>query len=197
MVSQKYASMLVLVMNCFSQEDFTWQEIWRTSIYLFKIRCNDRLVTYFSLMYSYRINTNSYIAFNIFMCRISIITYKMLIIAGTSNEKTSSLTIYRVLCRNDTIFYRQELGSLFQVQEKLKVCRNSKLIFSSSSFIADGNHVKTVWLHVVVFREHNIMHFLDIFIYLNIILWKYIKIALILSVTQFKPVCKFPNFRLH
>ena len=58
-----------------------------------------------------------------------------------------------------TIFYRQELGSLFQMQEKLKVCRNSKLNFSSSCFIADDSHVKTVWLHVVVFSEHDILHF--------------------------------------
>ena len=32
---------------------------------------------------------------------------------------------------------------------------------------------------------------------LNIIQWKYPKIALILLITQMKPVYKFPNFRLH
>ena len=32
---------------------------------------------------------------------------------------------------------------------------------------------------------------------LTIILWKYLKIALILSITQIKPVYKFPNFCLH
>ena len=60
---------------------------------------------------------------------------------------------------NVTIFYREKLASLFQVQEKLKACRSSKLNFSSSSFIADGSRVKIVWLHVVVFGEHDILHF--------------------------------------
>ena len=41
-------------------------------------------------------------------------------------EKTTELTIYAILCQNVTIFYRQELSPLFQVQEKLKACRNSK-----------------------------------------------------------------------
>ena len=56
----------------------------------------------------------------------------MLFIKGISNEKTKELTIYGILCQNITIFYRQELTSLFQVQEKLKACRNTKLNFSSS-----------------------------------------------------------------
>ena len=34
-------------------------------------------------------------------------------------------------------------------------------------------------------------------IFLNIIQWKYLKIALIISIAQIKPVYKFPNFRLH
>ena len=83
----------------------------------------------------------------------------MLIITRISNEKTNQLTIYGILCRNVTIFYRQELASLFQVQEKLKECRNSKLKFLSSRFIANENHVKIVWLHVVVFSEHDLLHF--------------------------------------
>ena len=73
-------------------------------------------------------------------------------------KKTNELTIYGKLCRNAAIFYRQELASLFQVQEILKVCRSSKLNFSSSYFIADNGHVKIVWLHEVVFSEHNIWH---------------------------------------
>ena len=113
-------------------------------------------------------NQHKYIAFEIFTCRILIISYKMLIITGISNEKTNALTIYGILCWNVTIFYRQELGSLFQVHEKLKACRKSKLNFSSSCFIADNNHVKTLWLHVVVFSEHDILHFLD-----NVHLFKY------------------------
>ena len=35
------------------------------------------------------INKNKYIAFNIFSCRILIISYKMLVATGISNEKTS------------------------------------------------------------------------------------------------------------
>ena len=73
----------------------------------------------------------------------------MVIITGTSNEKSNELTIYGKLCRNVTIFYRQELASLFQVQEKLKGCRSSKLNFSSSCFITDDSHVTIVWLHHV------------------------------------------------
>ena len=64
-----------------------------------------------------------------------------------------------ILCQNVTIFYRQELSSLFQGQEKLKACRNSKLNFSSSGLIAYDSHVKTVWLREVVFSEHDILHF--------------------------------------
>ena len=84
---------------------------------------------------------------------IGFISCKMLIITGISNEKTNES-----LCRNVTIFYRQELASLFQVQEKLKACRSSKLNFSSSCFIADDSHVKFLWLHVVGFSKHDILH---------------------------------------
>ena len=61
-----------------------------------------------------------------FLCKILIISYKMLIITGISNETRNKLTIGVILRRNVTIFYRQELASLFQVQEKSKTCRNSK-----------------------------------------------------------------------
>ena len=39
-----------------------------------------------------------------------------------------------------------------------------------------------------------ILEIISIFLY--IILWKYLKIALILSITQIDPVYKFPNFRV-
>ena len=83
----------------------------------------------------------------------------MLTITGISNEKTNELTIYGILCQNVTIFYRQELASLFQVQKKLKACRNSKLNFLSSCFIANDSYVKIVWLHVVVFGKYDLLHF--------------------------------------
>ena len=71
-------------------------------------------------------NQYKYIAFNIFWCRLFIISYKMLLITEISNEKTNELTIYGALCRNVITFYRQELPFLFQVQEKLGSCRSSK-----------------------------------------------------------------------
>ena len=89
-------------------------------------------------------NQYKYIAFNIFLYRILISSYKILIITGISNEKTNEVTIYGILCWNVTIFYRQKLISLFQVQEKLKACSSSKLKFSSNCFIADDSHIKIV-----------------------------------------------------
>ena len=44
----------------------------------------------------------------------------MLIITEISNETPNKLSIHAILCRIVTIFYRQELVSLFEVQEKLK-----------------------------------------------------------------------------
>ena len=113
-------------------------------------------------------NQCKYIAFNIFSCRILLVSYNMLIITGIYNEKTNELTIYGILYLNVTIFYRQNLTSLFQVQEKLQACMNSKLNFLSSCFIVNDNHLKIVWLHVVVFSEHDILHFWD-----NVHLLKY------------------------
>ena len=83
----------------------------------------------------------------------------MLIITGKSIEKTNELTIYGILCSNVTIFYQQALASLMQVQEKLRASRGSKLNFSSNCLIADNSRVKIVWLHEVVFCEHDILNF--------------------------------------
>ena len=116
--------------NWYGQEDFTWQEIWKTSIFLFKVRWNEHLVSYFSPMYRYGINTNT-LHLTFFSCRISFLLYKMLIITGISMETRNELTIYATLCRNVSVFYWQELASLFQVQEKFKTCRNSKWKFLS------------------------------------------------------------------
>ena len=40
-----------------------------------------------------------------------------------------------------------------------KMCRSSKLNFSSCYFIENDSHIKIVWLHAVVFSGHNIFHF--------------------------------------
>ena len=106
-------------------------------------------------------NQYKYIAFNILSCRILVISYKMLTITGMYNEKTNELTIYGILCWSVTILYRQELVSLFQVEEKFKVWRSSKLNFSSNCFIADDSHMKIVWLHIVVFSEHDTLNSWD------------------------------------
>ena len=55
--------------------------------------------------------------------------------------------------------YYVEPVSLFQVQEKLKACKSSKLNFSKSCLIADDSHEKIIWLHVLSFREHDNLHF--------------------------------------
>ena len=120
----------------------------------------------FSELFSTNVSSWSqykYTAFNVFSCRILIVSHKMLVITGIHNEKANELNIYGILYWNVTIFYRQELASLFQVQEKLKACRNSKLNFSSRCFIANNSHVKIVWLHlhVAVFSENGILHFWD------------------------------------
>ena len=99
----------------------------------------------------------------------------------------NELTIYGKLCWNATIFYRQELASLFEVY----------LDFSSSCFIADDSHLKTVWLNAVGFNEHDILHFWD-----NIHLFKYYPVKLPQncfnsSIAQIKPAYKFLNLRLH
>ena len=101
-------------------------------------------------------NQYKYIAFNIFPYRILIISYRMLIIIGISNVKINELTIETILCRNVTIFYRKKLASLFQVQEKLKTCRNLKWNFSSSCFIGDDSQVKIAWMQVVVSSKYDI-----------------------------------------
>ena len=48
-----------------------------------------------------------------------IISYKVIISLGIYNERRNELTAYTNLCRNVTIFYRQELASLIQMMEKL------------------------------------------------------------------------------
>ena len=74
----------------------------------------------------------------------------MLIITEISIETRNEFTKSAILCQKVTIFHRQELASLFQVQEKFKVCRNSKCNFSSRII---------VWLPVVDFTEHDILNF--------------------------------------
>ena len=99
-----------------------------------------------------------------------------------------------MLCQNVTIFYWQELASW---QKKMKAYKSLNLNFFSSCFTAGDSPVKVVWLHVVLFSEHDILYFWD-----NVRLLKYYPVKVpqnsfnSLSV-QIKPAYKFPNFRLH
>ena len=68
--------------------------------------------------------------------------------------------IWNIMSKNRNILPTRN-RFLFQVLEKLKECRSSKLKFSSSYFVADDCHVKSVWLRVVVFSEHDILDFRD------------------------------------
>ena len=108
-------------------------------------------------------NQCKYIAFNIFSWRISIISYKMLIIAGISNQKTNELTIYEKLCRS-----LLPTRTSFFISRELKACRSSKLTFLTSCFIADDSHGKNALLHAVVFSKLDFLHFRD-----NVHLFKY------------------------
>ena len=83
----------------------------------------------------------------------------MLTITEISSD-TNKLPIYAVLCRNVTIFYRQELllylytGKIENVQE-LKV----KLF---DLLLTDCSHTKIIWLHAVVFKEHDLLQLLKV-----------------------------------
>ena len=63
------------------------------------------------------------------------------------------------MLKRHSILPTRTIVSLLHVQEKLKERRSSKLKFSSSCFIADDSHVKTVWLHAAVFSENDTLHF--------------------------------------
>ena len=71
-----------------------------------------------------------------------IISSKILIITVVSNETTNELTIYAKLCRNVTMFYRQETVSLFQVLEKLRTCgkwKSKTRVTSSNPRVTSSN----------------------------------------------------------
>ena len=51
---------------------------------------------------------------------------------------------------------------------KIEDMQEFKIKLLELLFIANGSHVKKVWLHVIVFWEHGILHILD-----NVYLFKY------------------------
>ena len=84
-------------------------------------------------------NQYKYFAFNILLCSILIISYKTLNITWIYNEKTKELTIYAIFYQNVTIFYRQELASLFQLSK-----RHNILPTRTSFFISKAGKIETV-----------------------------------------------------
>ena len=114
---------------------FQLQLIWSRRLYLAEDMTNlntfiQGLESSFSELF---FSESIHIACNIFSCKILIILYKMLIIIEIFNETKNEL--YAILYQNVAIFDWQELVSLFQVQEKLKTCRNSKWSISSRIII--------------------------------------------------------------
>ena len=99
-------------------------------------------------------NQYKYISFNIFSCRILTISYKKLII-----KKNKWINHIWSIWRNCRNILPARTTFLFHVPEKLEAWMSSKLNFSSNCFIADDSHVKVVWLHVVIYSEHSILHF--------------------------------------
>ena len=128
------------------QGGFFWQKIWRTFIHIFEVRWK---WPFSKLFFS---NTSLW---------NQIISCKILIITVISNEIANGLAIYAKLCRSDTIFFRQEIASLFQVQGKLRACRNSEWSFSSSCFNKGNSHLKLISLYTVAFNENAISCFLE------------------------------------
>ena len=57
-------------------------------------------------------NQYKFITFNTFSCKMLLISCKILTSIAMPNEKTNELTILARLCRNVTIFYRQEISYL-------------------------------------------------------------------------------------
>ena len=102
---------------------------------------------------------DKFIVSNVFLWKILIITRKILITAVVSNETTNALTIYSMLCQNITILYQQELASLFQIKKKLRARRNLKYCFLSICFISGDCQMKIIYLYILVFKTHDILHF--------------------------------------
>ena len=119
-------------------------------------------------------NQYKYIGFKIFSCRILIVLYNIIIIIGDIYCKNKWIKhMWNIMSKRYNIL--PSLTNFFiSSAEKLKGCRNSKLNFSSSCFIANDSHTTIVCLHVVVFSEYDILNFRD-----NVYFFKYypVKVA--------------------
>ena len=84
-------------------------------------------MSYFPLMCRNGINQYKHITFNIFSCRILIISYKILIITVTSNEKTinekTSNETSHYFTDKSYSFFISSAGKIERVQEfRMKLC---------------------------------------------------------------------------
>lgn len=130
------------------------------------------------------------------MRRNLIISCKVLTITVISNEKLNQLVIYLKSCRNVTMFDQKELASLYQLQEKLRACRNSKQLFYSSHFIANDIHIKITCPFAVLFNAETIFYFWDFYLSKHHPK-KGSQNCFHFSIIQIKQAaCKFPNYRL-
>ena len=108
-------------------------------------------------------NQYKFIVFNILSCGILIISCKIWVMTVISNKKPIELTIYVKLCRSVTIFNRQELAFVFQIQEKLRAVEFKIKVFSSNYFIANDSHMKIIYSYTVVFNVQVVFYFWDNF----------------------------------
>ena len=96
-------------------------------------------------------NQYKYIWFNTFSRRICI-----------KNKKANQLTIYGVLCPNVNVLPTRvsfPISSAGKTESVQKEVQNKT--FLSNCFVIDGSYGEIVWPHVLVFNEHDILHFKD------------------------------------
>ena len=130
------------MMAVFNLGDFIWQEVWQTCLHLFEVRSNDHLVNYFSLMHRCGINKNLLENVNHY--------------SNTEwNNKWFNHICEIMLKRRNILPTR---ASLFQVQENLRACRNSKWSLSSTCLITgDKNYILAHILTKTLFCIFQIM----------------------------------------
>ena len=101
-----------------------------------------------------------------------------------------NISIYAILCRNVTIFYRQELVFLFQVQElKVKLFvwlltddSHIKIFFTKHGFLHFWHNVRLLKSHPVKVPQNY---------FFQLLANKNLQLTKIISIAQMKQACKF------
>ena len=128
-------------------------------------------------------NRYKYIAFNIFSCRILIISYKMLIITRFSNE---TRIICSIISKRHNIF-PTTTSFFISSTEKIENVQEFKVKFFEYVFTDD-----CMYGYMWQFSPNMIFRIFETLpIYYNIIQWKYLKTALIFSIAQIKQAQSF------